>query len=408
MYAMLRAKNEGFRPQLLAFAQELVRTPSPSGGEAPVADRVEQAMRETGYDQVLRDEAGNVLGILHGREGGPVLLLNSHLDTAAPGPESALREPVHSGRRAGGALYGLGASDCKGGLAAQLFAGALLRRSLLPLRGTLVVAATVAEEAGGSPGVRALVGQTLRELDLAPDWAILGDPTGLGLYYGHDGWIEVDIQVQGANRFAVDDAAQAIRDGFEGAAVAGVDEPRLFQAVQPPRFHTVDGARRATIRLVRRLLPAENEGAVLGQVRQNVSLLAQASGSVAVEVAVRQENQQLYTGRTTVVRHVTHAWATDPFHPLMERSRQALSAAGCAVKPGKWVLGRLGMGTAGSALAQEFRVPTLGYGPGDEARCHAPNESVSEAQIVEAAYGTAAIAHALVGVPVCGWTADEI
>ncbi len=66
------------------------------------------------------------------------------------------------------------------------------------------------------------------------------------------------------------------------------------------------------------------------------------------------------------------------------------------------------MGTAGGVLVNQFHVPAIGYGPGSEDTCHVPNESVSVARVREAIYGTAAMAHSLVGVPVCGWTIDEI
>ncbi len=154
--------------------------------------------------------------------------------------------------------------------------------------------------------------------------------------------------------------------------------------------------------------PTEDVDDVLTQVRHTASLATQTSGAVAVDVAVRQENHRLYTGQTTMVRRVTNAWSTDPFCPLMERSRHCLAAAGCEVRPGKWRLGRLGMGTAGHLLVGEFGVPTVGYGPGEEALVHRPNESVETNKIVEAVYGTAAIVHGLIGVPVCGWTSDEI
>jgi acetylornithine deacetylase/succinyl-diaminopimelate desuccinylase-like protein len=125
-------------------------------------------------------------------------------------------------------------------------------------------------------------------------------------------------------------------------------------------------------------------------------------------LAVCQESQRLYNGRTTVVKRVAHAWSIDPYHPLMERARQSLMAAGSEVSVGTWNMSRLGMGTAGGVLVNEFKVPTIGYGPGDEAAVHTDHETVRTDRLVEAVYGTAVIAHALVGIPVCGWTVDEI
>lgn len=150
MFTILKNKNEALKRDVLAFAEQLVRTPSVTTDESKVAGLVEIKLREIGYDKVLRDEAGNVVGAMIGREAEPTVLLNCHLDTVKPSDH----DPVRLGE---GRLFGTGAADCKGGLAAQVFAGALLRRSLLPLQGNLVVAATVAEENGCSTGVRTLM-----------------------------------------------------------------------------------------------------------------------------------------------------------------------------------------------------------------------------------------------------------
>jgi acetylornithine deacetylase/succinyl-diaminopimelate desuccinylase-like protein len=310
---------------------------------------------------------------------------------------------------ADGRLYGRGAADCKGGLAALVYAGALLRRCLLPLRGNLVVAATVAEENGRSLGMRTLLGETLPAMDLRPSWALLGEPTALGLYYGHDGWMEIEIRVEGPDPFHVQDAAVAVLGLFDRAArlPAGAEGVERI-AVGPARFEDGNGGRRATISLTRRLNPAEEEEGVLEEVRRHAALAVQGSGAVAVQVAARTETQKLYTGSTTLVRHVTHAWATDPFDPLLDRARGALAAAGCEVRPGRWKLGRLGMGTAGHVLVNEFKVPTVGYGPGAEEQAHAPDEYVELERLSGAVYGAAAVAHGLVGIPVFGWTSDDI
>jgi len=412
MYRMLRRKNEGLREDVARFAQQLIRTPSVSLEEAKVAELVEEQMREVGYDKVFRDECGNVVGVLFGNEGERIILLNSHMDTVPAGPEGLWHDSPHSSRIENGRMYGRGAADCKGGLAAQVFAGGLLKRSLLPLRGNLVVGATVAEENGCSIGVRALLERTLPELEMKPSFAILGEPTSLRLYYGHAGWMELVVQLEGANGSEVDDAATRLVftafDSSYGAARLADDPGGV--AMYEPHFERVNGMHRATIRMDRRLHSREDVNDVISHIKRQASDVTRsvAGEDVAVDVLVRQEEQRLYTGRRTSVRHVTWPWSTDPFHPLMDRTRQALAAAGCDVRPGKWHLGRVGTGTAGSLLVNEFKVPTIGYGPGREETAHAPNEYVEIDNLVEAVYGTAAIVHGLIGIPVCGWTSDDI
>jgi len=407
MYRILRERNEGLKGRMVAFAQKLVQTPSISLDEKAVADLVEKEMIELGYDRVIRDDAGNVVGIIVGREPEPTVLLNCHMDTVPVNEDKVWNFAPHSGEISDGWLHGVGAADCKGGLAAQVYAGALLKQSLLPFKGNLIVAATTAEENGRSIGVRELMKKTLPGLELKPTSVILGEPTNARIYHGHDGWMELNISVEGINPFQVDDAAAAILSTLGSDAEAQTDDLEM-QEVSTLRFDNENAARRATIRMSRRLLQSENAETVVDQIKRNASVVSQPMGTVAVAVQVRTSPQKLYSGMTTMVKHITHAWTTDPFCPLMERARQALAAGGGEAKPGKWKLGRLGMGTAGGTFVKEFNIPTIGYGPGVEEQAHAVNEAVEIDKMTEVAYGTAVIVHGLVGVPVWGWTSDEI
>ncbi|NLX20399.1 MAG: M20/M25/M40 family metallo-hydrolase [Phycisphaerae bacterium] len=407
MYDLLRGRNEGLKQDVTGFAQQLIRTPGLSLHEKAVADRVEQEMRRVGYDEVFRDDAGNVVGVMLGRGSDEAVLLGGHLDTVEPSEAGPWERDPWSGELVGDRLFGLGASDCKGGLAAQIYAGLLLKRAMLPLRGNLVVAATVAEESGRSAGLRTLLDRTMSELSLRPVFAVLGEPTNLGLYYGHNGWFEMDIWVEAAEQPRAARAARVIYDQFATAAGAlGSDEIEQITLEEPRYVESAQGCR-AGIRMARRLHPSENAQQVADQVKHTAVLAAQAVEPVAVEVAICEETKQLYNGRTTVVRHVTHAWETDPFNSLLSRAKQALEAGGCPAQPGKWRLGRMGMATGGGVLVNDFKVPTIGYGPGCEEAAHAPNEFVTIPNIHQAVYGTALIVHSLIGVPVYGWTFDD-
>jgi len=409
MYTLLAARNRGLQAEALEFARDLIRTPSPSQHEHAVARLVADRMGTLGFDRVLTDEFGNVVGILFGRQTQPTVMLNAHMDTAEAGESAAWSTSAHAGDVRDDVLYGLGASDCKAGLAAQIYAACLLKRSLLPLRGNLIVAATVSEEQGGSLGLRHLMRDTLPSLGLQPDFVVLGEPTSLSIYYGHDGSAMFEVVIDGPDRFQVTDATHAIletfRDQYQTVPQAGELER---QSLGEPRFQQAAGTSSGVIPVFRRLPICETVDGMLAQIKREARAAAESVARVAVNVHVRREERRLYTQRTTVLEQRIEAWALDPYHPLIIRSRQALAAAGCPVSCGKWQLPRLGMGTAGGVLVNEFRVPAIGYGPGSEETCHVPNESVPVARFSQAIYGTAAITHALVGVPVCGWTVDEI
>jgi acetylornithine deacetylase/succinyl-diaminopimelate desuccinylase-like protein len=406
MYSRLAAKNRGLQREALAFAQQLIRTASPSSHEANVAQLVERQLRAVGYDQVFVDDFGNVVGVVSGRQTDPAVLLCSHMDTTDADAAAVWQDSPYSGQVRDGVLYGLGASDCKAGLAAQVYAGALLRRAMLPLRGHVIVAATVSEEQGGSPGLRHLMQKTLPSLGLWPDFAILGEPTSLGIYYGHDGSAVFEVMVEGADRIQVNDATRAVFDRLRSQYRSNA--PLEVQSLGNPRFQQFERSSSGVIDVCRRLPDRETVAEALEQIKHEARSAVASVAHVAVEATVRQQEWQFYTNRTTILEQRVESWSLDPYHPLISRSRQALDAAGCKVFCGKFQLPRLGMGTAGGVLLDQFKVPAIAYGPGSEDSCHRPNESVRVDRVSESIYGTAAIVHSLVGVPVCGWTVGPI
>src|SRR5688500_10334495 len=111
-------------------------------------------------------------------------MLNGHLDVV--GLEGMVHEPYAAEMR-GGRLYGRGAADMKGGLAAMCAAAA--RAAARGISGEVIVAA-VADEEHTSMGTRELLRRGVRA-----DAAIVGEPTRLAIMPAHKGfaWIEIEV-----------------------------------------------------------------------------------------------------------------------------------------------------------------------------------------------------------------------
>jgi len=157
------------------------------GGEAAaarvLAEWLERAGLEVSVDEVVPGRP-NVVGVARGSGGGRTLLLNGHLDTVGLlEPEGGLHARVDGGR-----LYGRGAYDMKGSLAAIASAAAQCARR--GLRGDVIVTA-VADEEAGSIGTEALLERW------RGDAAIVAEPTDERLCIAHRGWLAFDIKTPG-------------------------------------------------------------------------------------------------------------------------------------------------------------------------------------------------------------------
>ena len=160
---------------------------SGGSGETAVARFVAEWCERAGLDTSL-EESGpgrpNVIAVARGKGGGRSLMLNAHMDTVGvAGMADPFTPRVESGR-----LFGRGAYDMKGSLAACMLATAEALR--LSLSGDVVLTA-VADEEFASVGTEAVAAS------LSADAAIVTEPTELQVVVAHRGFVHVEIETQG-------------------------------------------------------------------------------------------------------------------------------------------------------------------------------------------------------------------
>jgi acetylornithine deacetylase len=163
-----------------------------AAGEEEIAGAIAAHMRQIGMDVEVEEVAPgrpNVVGVLEGRSPGRSLMLCGHVDTVGVDGMAAPFDPLEKDGR----LYGRGAQDMKGGVAAMIDAARLVTRRGLSA-GRLLVAAVVDEEYA-SIGADALVARW------RADGAVVTEPTDLEVAVAHKGfaWCEVETRGRAAH-----------------------------------------------------------------------------------------------------------------------------------------------------------------------------------------------------------------
>lgn len=377
-------------PAVIDLARSLVRIPSLTGEEGEIAALVAETMQRCGFSEVHADAWGNVIGLRRGRRPGPTLLFDGHMDVVQPGTEAWQRDP-YGGEIAHGRLWGRGACDTKGSLAAMLCAAAELW--LDDLAGTLVIAATVCEET--------VTGAALGHvLDAYPaDLVATGEPTGLRLGVAQKGRATLRLHAAGRSAHTSqpelgDNAVYKLIEAISRLrALPLPGDPELGPGVlelveiasQPLPNQTLvpDGCQ---ARFVGRTMPGESAEAFLSRIAAGLHDLP------GVAFALDPLRQPCYTGAILETVDFLPGWRCPSNDPWRQALLAALEAAGLPA-----AVYAAPCGTNASESAGRRGIPSFIYGPGALAQAHIADEWVAIDELLAAQTGFAAIARVVLG-----------
>ena len=379
------------------FLQDLVRIPSLSTHEEAVASRMADEMRRVGFTDVRNDRMGNVIGRI-GRGGGPKLVYDGHMDVVDVGDPMRWSRPPYDGVIEDGVLYGRGACDMKGGLAAMVYAVGALVEAGVQLAGDLYVVAVVQEEPCEGLAMQALV----EEEGIRPDYVVLGEPSNLQVRIGHRGRLEMQVKVRGtaAHAAAPDLGSNAIHNAAR--LIFGIEllAPRLAHddflgqgTIAVTEIESQAASRNAvpdccTFYIDRRLTLGETERKAVAEIQNIIN-----TEEVDATVRVTDYEAASYTGFECRARNVFPAWAMSQDHPLVQTLvRSVRETLGYRPRLGRWTFSTDGTYSAGVA-----NIPTVGFGPGEERYAHTQDEQIRLNDVVDAARVYARLAVDLLG-----------
>jgi len=346
----------------LAQLEALVAIESPAPREAALVNYVEGELRRFGIET-------RRFALEHGRDnllatvgcGAPVVCLNTHADTVPASGESRAHPRSDTQR-----LWGLGAADAKGSLAAMMAALRAAREQGLP--GRLDLLLTLEEEAGGR-GARSVLDAGYR-----CDHVIVGEPTELNVLAAHAGLVFFELEARG--RSAHGATPEQGRNAIE-VMIAFIVELRSRVTDWPA--HPVLGA------------PSFNLGALGGGDRANrvpdrctaavdVRLVPPATTDDIAERAQVLLRDPRWEGITARVVKYGGPLDTPAQAPAVRALRDAARAIGREVGITSWRAW-----TEAEPFQARLGVDAVVFGPGSLAQAHTDNEYVELEQVRAAA-----------------------
>ncbi|WP_144223013.1 acetylornithine deacetylase/succinyl-diaminopimelate desuccinylase family protein [Mesorhizobium amorphae] len=248
---------------LVALTADLIRFPTvnpPGEAYRPCAEFIAARLKKRGFGvELIRGEGTpgdndryprvNVVARFDGRSPGPTVHFNSHIDVVEAG-EGWTVDPF-AGVVKDGRVYGRGACDMKGGLAASIIAVEAFMQAYPDFPGAIEISGTVDEESGGFGGVAYLAGKGYFSKPKV-DHVIIPEPLNKDrICLGHRGvwWAEIETLgeiAHGSMPFLGDNAVRhmgAVLAAFEADLFPALDRKQTSMPVVP------EGARRSTMNI---------------------------------------------------------------------------------------------------------------------------------------------------------------
>jgi acetylornithine deacetylase/succinyl-diaminopimelate desuccinylase family protein len=369
--------------EVVSFLQALIRQRSdhPPGDCRGAIEVVAQKLSETGVEfevKAQRDLQPSLLATLPGSSGeSPTLLYHAHIDTVPAGELALWSTDPFGGEVKDGRIYGRGAGDDKGSVAAQVMALVTLARAGVSLNGCLQVAVVADEESGGLVGTKWLHDEGV----LAPDYLVVGEQTNNQVAVGERVACGIDLTVFGksahgampwAGENAVLKAARALTwlqdklfPKLEAKAVPFLPPPTLNVGKILGGIQWSIVPERCKVEMDRRLIPGETREMAMAEIRELLDDYSETIEPLRYELFSEGE----------VAPNIN----TPPDEPFVVTANEALQVV-CGETRGLtgYVQTSDGRWFAGDGI------PIIIFGPSGPAVAHATDEHVSIRQLIEA------------------------
>ena len=366
--------------EIIELTRQLIRIPSenPPGGEGEIAEFIAEKLKDLGLTvRVYEFKPGrpSVVGLLSGVKEKPTLMFNGHMDTVPVGDKDLWSVEPFEGVLRDGRIYGRGAADMKGALAAMIASVKAIVESEVNLRGRLILTFVADEEVTGY-GTRDLIRRGYRA-----DFAIVGEPSELNVQTAHKGllWLKVVIRGKAAHASIPHQGVNAIYRMADFCLALEKMNSLLAEKkhalLGPPTINvgTIKGGIKTNIvpdyceiTIDRRLIPGEKPVDVKREIEETLESLGGKTSKLQTQVEVINVAEPSETAQDELIVQV---------------ARKAV----------REVIGRDPGVTGFTAtcdmrfLVNEAGIPTIILGPGSLRQAHVIDEYVEVEQVINAA-----------------------
>lgn len=345
--------------------QQLIRTaPTCERGEIKTAEILQnhfsQTRIETNID-VWNGKNANFTARLKGSGSKPSLLFGGHLDVVPQGLET-WQVGAFDGVVKEGKIWGRGATDMLGGLAAVASAMAEIEQANIPLAGDVIFSATAGEETDSRGVMRFLETQGKKLGPLAG--IIVPEPTGLIIMRAHRGILWVEITTAGKTAHGsmpqlginAIEKMMAFLTAFKAYRIPHIPHPLLGSC--SASINTISGGQatnvvpdHCTAQIDIRTLPGQSHDAIIQDIRLIAEQLTQQDKDFKATLQVMRSVGAMETpAEVPFIKSVCKALGTDQVKAV-------------------------GFTTDGPWFAK-LNAPVIIYGPGNPQMCHKPNEFI--------------------------------
>jgi acetylornithine deacetylase/succinyl-diaminopimelate desuccinylase family protein len=354
---------------ILAWLESLIAAPTayPPGDTSQIARQLHAALSDMGYETQTHTFAPQLANVVASMgSGSPSLVFNAHLDTVGPGELSRWTRSPFVATVENDQVYGLGAANCKGSAAVQLWLAQQIAKRGGLARGQVVFTFVTDEESLDANGMSALRNAGV----VRPDMLLLGAPTQNALITAERGvlWAEVVTTGRAAHAGQPEDGDNAIMrmvrilqhvEREMAARLAGRREGDMQSTMNIGMMRGGENTNvvpsRCVAQIDRRLLPSESVDSVFAE----LSLVVARAGEPADRVEVKRLRG-------------TNGFRGSADGPLVSSLRAAIQDV-----TGAPAAFSSAIGVSDGRYFADDGIEIVNFGPGVGAAGHATNESVS-------------------------------